>query len=131
MSLLPVRLLTKTIFAFVPALGVAHAGAGPMSAARRSSVMGRRMRMEAASGVSAEAAPTLSAAQDVPAVLGRVDRRSQRAGALTRLALAAGEVEVGLELARVALELPPHELERVRLEQVAQVDVGQAARVRR
>src|SRR4051794_13409979 len=73
----------------------------------------------------------LAPGQQVPAELGRVARRRERLGALARLALAAGEVEVGPELARLPLVPIGEQHEAVRLEQVTQVDVRKQATVRR
>src|SRR5437764_9858099 len=65
--------------------------------------------------------------EQVPADLGRAVQRRQRLRLLALLALAAGEVEVRVELAALAGELRALQHEPVRLEQVAQVVVGKRA----
>src|SRR5207244_6144979 len=75
--------------------------------------------------------PQLRPPQQVPAELGRVVRRRQRLCLLSLLALAAGEVEIGLELALLAHKLRLEQHEVVRLEQLAEVDIGERPCVRR
>jgi hypothetical protein len=50
---------------------------------------------------------------------------------LPRLPLAAREIEIRVELARLALELRAQQHEAIRLEQLPEIDVRQCARVRR
>src|SRR5207247_752486 len=82
-------------------------------------------------GESSRGALQAGLREHVPAHLGGVAPRGERPRAVALLALAAGEVEVALELARLACDLRAPEHEAVRVEERAEVDVGEDACRRR
>src|SRR5438067_6115759 len=77
--------------------------------------------------------PSLEAGllQHVPAVLGVRLGRGQSTCLLALLAVTAGEIEVALEVTRLANDLRTPQDEVVRLEEPAKVDVGEDTRRRR